>query len=113
MAPCTRWHSVTLRAGIFVVTSYRGKVQTVESMTSTSFEAMPIGLLLYELQNLICDFAVADWVEGNVSRCGHRGTRTLCLPPLCDLSDRENWPRSARGSRDLTARIREVGELGA
>lgn len=55
---------MTLRDGIFVVTSYLKKAQMVKNMTSTSFEAMPIGLLLYELQNLICDFAVAEWVEG-------------------------------------------------
>lgn len=38
----------------------------VKNMTSMSFEAMPIGLLLYELQNLTCDFAVAEWVEGMI-----------------------------------------------
>lgn len=51
---------MTLRGGIFVVTSYLKRAQMVKNMTTTSFEAMPIGLLLYELQNLICDFAVAE-----------------------------------------------------
>lgn len=27
---------------------------------------MPLGLLLYELHNLIRDFAVAEWVEGMI-----------------------------------------------
>ena len=77
----------------------------VKNMISMSFEDMPIGLLLYELQNLTCDFAVAEWVEGMIlngvsDKCGHRGTRTLCLPPLCDLSVHENWPWLAHGSRD-------------